>query len=65
MRGGDELLLVFDNSGDWGISPCNPGTGAKSGTHISFLDADDVYLPVAFDATRVFALENPDHIGIF
>jgi hypothetical protein len=65
MVSGDELLVVFDTSGDWGITPRNRGIEAASGTHITFLDDDDVYLPGALDALRDFAREHPKRIGIF
>jgi hypothetical protein len=65
MVSGDELLVVFDTSGDWGITPRNRGIEAASGTHITFLDDDDVYLPGALDALRDFAREHPRRIGIF
>lgn len=65
MGPGDELLVVFDNSGDWGITPRNRALEAATGTHITFLDDDDVYLPGALDAIRQFAREHPGRIGIF
>jgi glycosyltransferase involved in cell wall biosynthesis len=65
MHPGDELLVVFDNTGDWGITPRNRALDAASGTHISFLDDDDVYVPGALEAIREFAREHPTRIGIF
>jgi glycosyltransferase involved in cell wall biosynthesis len=65
MNSGDELLVVFDNSGDWGITPRNRALAAATGTHISFLDDDDVYLPGALDAIRAFARKHPGRIGLF
>ncbi|HEY1370133.1 MAG TPA: glycosyltransferase family A protein [Gaiellaceae bacterium] len=65
MRSGDELLLVCDTSGDWGITPRNRAIAAATGTHLIFLDDDDVYLPGALDTIRAFAAEHPGRIGIF
>jgi glycosyltransferase involved in cell wall biosynthesis len=65
MKAGDELLVVYDNSGDWGITPRNRAIEAATGTHISFLDDDDVYLPGALEAIRNFGRAHPGKIGIF
>jgi len=65
MKAGDELLVVFDNSGDWGITPRNRAIEAATGTHISFLDDDDMYLPGALEAIRDFGRAHPGKIGIF
>lgn len=65
MLPGDELIVVYDNTGDWGSTPRNRGIEAATGTHITFLDDDDVYVPGALAAIREFAHEHPGRIGIF
>lgn len=65
MLPGDELLAVFDDSGDAGDSPRNRVLGSLSGTHIAFLDDDDEYRPGALDTMRRFARANPGRVGIF
>jgi glycosyltransferase involved in cell wall biosynthesis len=65
MGPGDELIVVFDDTGDWGSTPRNRGIEAATGTHITFLDDDDEYLPGALDAIRDFARASPGRIGIF
>jgi len=65
MLPGDELLIVFDDSGDAGDSPRNRVLDSLHGTHIAFLDDDDEYRPGALEAMRRFARTNPDRIGIF
>jgi hypothetical protein len=65
MVPGDELIIVFDSSGDAGDTPRNRVMDGAHGTHIAFLDDDDEYLPGALDTFRRFARENPGRIGIF
>jgi len=65
MRPGDELILVFDDSGDAGDTPRNRVLDAAGGTHIMFLDDDDELRPGALDTIREFAARNPGRIGIF
>jgi glycosyltransferase involved in cell wall biosynthesis len=65
MLPGDELLIVFDDSGDAGDSPRNRVLDSLHGTHIAFLDDDDEYRPGALEAMRRFARANPNRIGIF
>jgi len=65
MLAGDELLVVFDDSRDAGDTPRNRVLGSLHGTHITFLDDDDVFRAGALDVIRQFASEHPDRIGIF
>jgi len=65
MRPGDELILVFDDSGDAGDTPRNRVLASANGTHLMFLDDDDEFRPGALDIVRRFALEHPGRIGIF
>jgi len=65
MLPGDELVVVFDDSGDAGDTPRNRVLGSVTGTHITFLDDDDEYRPGALDAIRRFARAHPGRVGIF
>lgn len=65
MRPGDELLVVFDASGDAGDTPRNNVLDSLHGTHVAFLDDDDEYRPGALDAMRRFARSHPGRVGIF
>lgn len=65
MLAGDELIVCYDDSGDWGITPRNRAIAAATGTHLTFLDDDDVYLPGALEKVREFACDHPGRIGIF
>src|SRR5581483_9412493 len=58
MVPGDELVVVFDDSGDAGDTPRNRVLGSLRGTHVTFLDDDDVYRPGALEAIRRFARAN-------
>jgi glycosyltransferase involved in cell wall biosynthesis len=65
LEPGDEVLVVRDDSGDAGDTPRNDAMPRARGSHLAFLDDDDVYVPGALAAMRRFARENPGRIGIF
>jgi hypothetical protein len=62
---GDELFVLRDDSGDAGDTPRNETMHRAAGSHLLFMDDDDVYVPGAFAKMRRFANENPGRIGIF
>jgi len=49
---GDEVIVIRDQSGDWGATPRTRGMREATGSHILFMDDDDVYLPDAFARIR-------------
>ena len=65
LEPGDELFLLRDESGDAGDTPRNQTMHRAAGSHLLFMDDDDVYVPGAFAKMRRFADENPGRIGIF
>jgi glycosyltransferase involved in cell wall biosynthesis len=65
VRPGDEVLVVCDETGDSGDSARMSGMERARGSHLAFMDDDDVYAPGAFEKMRHFARENPGRIGIF
>jgi glycosyltransferase involved in cell wall biosynthesis len=65
LQPGDELFLLRDDSGDAGDTPRNETMHRAAGSHLLFMDDDDVYVPGAFATMRRFADENPGQIGIF
>ena len=65
LEPGDELMLLRDDSGDAGDTPRNVSMHRAAGTHLLFMDDDDVYVPDALAKMRRFADENPGRIGIF
>jgi hypothetical protein len=65
MRSGDELVVVFDDSGDAGDTPRNRVLGSLRGTHVMFLDDDDELVPGALDLVRAFAHDHPGRWGLF
>ena len=65
LEPGDEIMVVRDASGDAGDTPRNDAMPRARGTHLAFLDDDDVYAPDALEKMRRFAREHPDRIGIF
>jgi hypothetical protein len=65
MIPGDELLIVFDDSGDAGDTPRNRVLASLHGTHVVFLDDDDELAPGALDLVRAFARDYPGRWGLF
>ena len=65
LEPGDELMIIRDDSGDAGDTPRNQSMSRAAGTHLLFMDDDDVYVPGALAKMRRFADENPGKIGIF
>jgi glycosyltransferase involved in cell wall biosynthesis len=62
---GDEIMVVRDDSGDAGDTARTDAMPRALGTHLAFIDDDDVYAPGALEAMRRFAREHPRRIGIF
>ena len=65
LEPGDELMIIRDDSGDAGDTPRNQSMSRAAGTHLLFMDDDDVYVPGALAKMRSFADQNPGKIGIF
>ena len=65
LEPGDEVMILRDESGDAGDTPRNDAMPRAAGTHLLFMDDDDVYTPGALARMRRFADENPGRIGIF
>src|ERR1700730_16328492 len=65
MQPGDELIVVFDDSGDFGDTPRNQVLDGMVGTHLSMLDDDDEFVPGALDTIRRFPEVHPNRAGIF
>ena len=65
LEPGDEVIVIRDDSGDAGDTPRNDAMPRARGTHLLFMDDDDVYVPDALAKMRRFADSNPGRIGIF
>jgi hypothetical protein len=65
LEPGDELFVVRDDSGDAGDTPRNQTMHRAKGTHLLFIDDDDVYVRDALARLRRFADEHPGRIGLF
>jgi glycosyltransferase involved in cell wall biosynthesis len=65
LEPGDEVMILRDDSGDAGDTPRNDAMPRAAGSHLLFMDDDDVYTRGALGRMRRFADENPGRIGIF
>src|SRR5438445_5018813 len=65
VQPGDEVLVLCDDSGDAGDTARMNAMPRACGTHLAFIDDDDVYVPDALEKMRRFAREHPGRIGIF
>ncbi|MGZ4384540.1 MAG: glycosyltransferase family 2 protein [Gaiellaceae bacterium] len=65
LEPGDEILVVCSDDHDWGGRARNSAIERARGTHLVFMDDDDVFTTDALDSMRRFAREKPDRIGIF
>ena len=65
LQPGDEVIVLRDETGDSGDSARMSGMERARGTHLAFMDDDDVYRPGALEKMRRFARDNPGRIGLF
>ncbi|MFO0846929.1 MAG: class I SAM-dependent methyltransferase [Gemmataceae bacterium] len=65
LRPGDELIVQCDDSGDVGATPRTAGVRKATGTHLLFMDDDDVYTPGALDVVRAAMLAAPGRCHLF
>jgi glycosyltransferase involved in cell wall biosynthesis len=65
LQPGDEVIVLRDETGDSGDSARMSGMERARGSHLAFMDDDDVYRPGALEKMRRFARDNPGRIGIF
>jgi glycosyltransferase involved in cell wall biosynthesis len=65
LQPGDEVLVLCDDSDDAGDTARMKAMPQAVGSHLAFIDDDDVYAPGALEKMRRFARENPGRIGIF
>lgn len=64
---GDEVLVEFDEpkTGNWGEQPRDRAMLRAKGTHLLFMDDDDVYEPGGLATVRETVAQNPDSLHIF
>lgn len=65
LQPGDEVIVLRDETGDSGDSARMSGMERARGSHLAFMDDDDVYRPGALEKMRRFARDHPGRIGIF
>lgn len=62
---GDEVVVVRDGTGDSGNTPRNDAMRRCRGSHLLFLDDDDLSIPGALDAVRRAAAAHPGKVLLF
>src|ERR1019366_6528599 len=65
MLPGDELIVVRDDSGDWGHTSRNKAMRQATGNYLLFMDDDDRYVDGAFAVVRAALAEHPDQPHLF
>ena len=65
LEPGDEVIVLRDDTGDSGDTPRNAAMSRARGSHLAFIDDDDVYAPGVLATMRRFARDHPGRIGIF
>lgn len=61
----DELIIVVDQTSQWGHSSRNRAMQWAKGDHLCFMDDDDEYTPDAFQHIRAAIGRDPDAMWIF
>lgn len=64
-RPGDELIVEFDDTGDMAATPRTTGMRKAAGTHLLFMDDDDIYVPGALDIVRDRCAQFPGRCLMF
>lgn len=65
MAHGDELILLMDRTGDSGNTPRDNAMRRAKGSHLWFIDDDDIGKPLALDGMREAASEKPEALHCF
>jgi glycosyltransferase involved in cell wall biosynthesis len=68
LRPGDEVIVARDTwreGGDGGDTARMRAMPQARGSHLAFMDDDDVYAPDGLESMRRFARRHPGRIGIF
>jgi hypothetical protein len=64
-RPGDEVIVTFDNSGDWGHTPRNDMMRRARANYMIFLDDDDLMLAGALEVIRQAVAQQPGAPHLF
>ncbi len=65
LHPGDECIVQRDDSGDWGATARNKMMAGAQGSHLLFMDDDDVYLPDGLAVVRRALQRDPDRPHLF
>ena len=65
LQPGDEIIVVRDNTGDYGNTPRNHAIPRCTGTHILFIDDDDQqHTPDALETIRRHVADQPQGVHL-
>lgn len=65
LKHGDEILLVRRDNAPFGNATRTEAVRRCAGSHIMFLDDDDVYTPTALEGVRQAVSKDPNRVHIF
>jgi glycosyltransferase involved in cell wall biosynthesis len=65
LEPGDELIVLCNRDGDYGMAARDAAMARAQGTHLLFMDDDDQFARGAFRTIRRFADAHPGRIGVF
>jgi glycosyltransferase involved in cell wall biosynthesis len=65
IASGDEVIVICDTGSKWGNSSRDKAMEMSTGTHLLFMDDDDVYAEGALDLARKAVADWPEHVHVF
>lgn len=65
LEHGDELMVLRDQTGDWGNTARNRAIPRCAGTHLLFIDDDDRHTAGALAVIRDRVAADPDRVHVF
>ncbi len=65
LEHGDELLVIRNNEAPWGHKTRDEAMHRANGTHLWFMDDDDIAADFALSEIRLTVAEDPDRVHVF
>ncbi len=65
LEHGDEILCIRNNEAPWGHATRDEAMGRAKGSHLWFMDDDDIAADFALSEIRLTVAEQPDAVHVF